>query len=185
MVDALADIFTMADAWIVDGILAKLSAALVGFVGTVLRAFQTGRVQAYSAMMVLGLAGIGVYTALPHAGATVDDANLRQNGQVVIKAAPGPGYSYKWAGPGLPTGNDFSTTRQIQLELKPGERKDVVLTVKNAFRVEATETISVSRPGRPAAAATAVPGQAVPMRPVGTDTPRVRPLPQPGEARPQ
>ncbi len=38
MVDALADIFTMADKWIVDGILAKLSAAFVGFAGTVLRA---------------------------------------------------------------------------------------------------------------------------------------------------
>ena len=77
MVDALADIFTMADKWIIDGILARVSAALVAASGTVLRAFQTGRVQAYSAAMVIGLAGVGWFMVRPHASATVDDRNLR------------------------------------------------------------------------------------------------------------
>ncbi len=73
MVDALADIFTMADKWIIDGILARVSAAVVGFLGTVLRALQTGRVQAYSASMVIGLAGLGWFLVRPHAAYSIDD----------------------------------------------------------------------------------------------------------------
>ena len=45
----------------------KLTSALVGASGTVLRAFQTGRVQAYSAAMVIGLAGAGL---VPRRGRT-------------------------------------------------------------------------------------------------------------------
>ncbi len=100
MVDALADIFQMADAWIVDGILAKLSAAIVGAAGTVLRALQTGKVQAYSASMVIGLAGVGWFLVRPHAVTSIDDTKLRQTGEVTVSASPGFGYSYKSGGPG-------------------------------------------------------------------------------------
>ncbi|WP_437683647.1 NADH-quinone oxidoreductase subunit L [Sorangium sp. So ce131] len=145
MVDALADIFTMADKWIVDGILAKLSAALVSFFGTVLRAFQTGRVQVYAAAMVLGLAGVGWFLVHPHAAAVVDDAELRRSGEVRLSAAPGLGYRYRWEAPGL-SPSDFSEATDVTVKLDPGETKEVVLRVRNAFDREATETFSFSRP---------------------------------------
>jgi NADH-quinone oxidoreductase subunit L len=148
MVDALADIFTMADKWIVDGILAKLSAAVVGFLGTVLRALQTGKVQAYSASLVIGLAGVGWFLARPHAAASIDDANLRQTGQVTISAAPGLGYTYRWDGPGIAGAGQFSDKREITLQLGPGDEKSVVLQVKNAFDQLDTQTVSVARPGK-------------------------------------
>ncbi len=146
MVDALADIFTMADKWIVDGILAKLSAAVVGFFGTVLRALQTGRVQVYSTAMVLGLAFFGWFMVRPHADVTVDDKALRQSGEVVITAAPGLGYSYRWEAPGVSTAADFGPTEKLSVKLEPGEKKDVVLHVKNAFGKEGMKTIPVARP---------------------------------------
>jgi NADH-quinone oxidoreductase subunit L len=154
MVDALADIFQMADTWIVDGILAKLSAAIVGAAGTVLRAFQTGKVQAYSASMVIGLAGVGWFLVRPHAVTSIDDTKLKQTGEVVVSAAPGFGYSYNWAGPGLTATSDFSATREITIPLQPGDKKDVVLQVKNAFNGVDTQTITVARPGKKAAAPT-------------------------------
>jgi NADH-quinone oxidoreductase subunit L len=146
MVDALADIFTMADKWIIDGILARVSAALVGFLGTILRAFQTGRVQSYSAAMVVGLAGLGWFLVRPHATATVDDKKLRSTGEVVLSAAPGPGYSYRWAGAGLSESPEFSVQRDVTVRLQPGDKKDIVLHVKNAFNGVATQTFSLNRP---------------------------------------
>ena len=148
MVDALADIFQMADTWIVDGILAKLSAAVVGAAGTVLRAFQTGKVQAYSASMVIGLAGVGWFLVRPHAVTSIDDSKLKQTGEVVVSAAPGFGYTYKWEGPGVVAAKDFSAAREITIPLQPGDKKDVVLQVKNAFNGVDTQTITVARPGK-------------------------------------
>jgi NADH-quinone oxidoreductase subunit L len=57
MVDALAEIFTMADRWIIDGLIARLTAALTALIGTLLRALQTGRVQVYAASMLVGSPG--------------------------------------------------------------------------------------------------------------------------------
>jgi NADH-quinone oxidoreductase subunit L len=148
MVDALADIFTTADKWIIDGILAKVSAALVGFFGTVLRTFQTGRMQVYAAAMTIGLAGLGWFLVRPHAEATVDDTKLRAGGEVVISAAPGPGYTYRWEGTGPGDQKDFGATREVKVTLNPGEKKDVVLHVRNAFAQEARHSIPITRPGR-------------------------------------
>ena len=147
MLDALADIFTMADKWIVDGILAKLTAGVVALSGTILRAVQTGRVQVYAASMVIGLLGIGWFVVQPHAAATVDDSKLKQSGQVLLAAAPGPGYSYLWEGPGIPPAKDFSTVNQLSVRLDPGEKKDIVLHVRNAFERETTTTIELARVG--------------------------------------
>ena len=146
MVDALADIFVMADKWIIDGILARVSAALVGAAGTVLRAFQTGRVQAYSASMVVGLCGLGWFLVRPHAAVTVDDKAMKTSGQVVLSASPGLGYAYRWAVPGTPAAKDFGTNREITLTLQPGESKEVVLEVQNAFKSVSREVIPVTRP---------------------------------------
>jgi NADH-quinone oxidoreductase subunit L len=149
MVDALSEIFTMADKWIVDGVLAKLSAALVGALGTVARAFQTGRVQVYSASMVAGLAALGWFFVRPHAEASVDDSEVRRTGAVVFEAAPGLGYSYRWEVPGAPVKGDFSPTDdKLSVKLEPGEAKDVTLHVRNAFGQEESETYSIARPGK-------------------------------------
>ena len=157
MVDALADIFTMADKWIIDGVLARLTAALVAAAGTIARAFQTGHVQAYSASMVLGLAGLGWFLVRPHADVSIDDKNLRSSGQVTLSAAPGLGYRYRWeekvAGapakeptPGKEAA-PFSPTRELTVTLQPGESKEVVLEVQNAFNTVAREIVPLARPG--------------------------------------
>ena len=169
MTDALADIFMMADRWIIDGILAKLSAAVVGFLGTVLRAIQTGRVQVYAASMVIGLAGLGWFLVQPHAAATVDDAELRRSGEVKLSAAPGYGYTYRWEAPGAPAG-DFNQSTDLTVRLEPGEKKDVVLHVRNAFGREASEAFVFTRPERRKSPLdpTTIPLPNVPTLPTGT-----------------
>ncbi len=142
MVDALADIFVMADTWIVDGILARVSAALVGAAGTVLRALQTGRVQAYAASMVIGLAGVGWFMVRPHADVQVDDTSLRQSGDVKLTAAPGLGYRYHWEQPG----KAVTEGPDLALKLEPGQSEEVVLEVENAFNSKARHVIPLSRP---------------------------------------
>ena len=96
MVDALADIFLMADKWIVDGVLARLSAGVVSLTGSLLRAVQTGRVQAYSAAMVIGMAGVGWFLVRPHADISIDDKAFNTSGQLTLSAPAGVGYHYKW-----------------------------------------------------------------------------------------
>jgi NADH-quinone oxidoreductase subunit L len=147
MVDALADIFTMSDKWIVDGILAKLSAAFVGAAGTVLRALQTGKVQAYSAGMVIGLGSIGWFMMRPHATATVEEHDLRKTGEVVLTAAPGLGYSYRWEGAGeAPKEGVFEASREVKVKLNMGEKREVTLLVKNAFDAVDKHTFTLNRP---------------------------------------
>jgi NADH-quinone oxidoreductase subunit L len=146
MVDALADIFLMADKWIIDGILARLSSAVVAAAGTILRAFQTGRVQAYSASMVIGLIGIGWFVVRPHPTVSIDDKSFRASGQLTLSAAPGLGYRYRWAVAGAPAKEFSATNRELTLTLQPGESKEVVLEVQNAFNTVARETIPLSRP---------------------------------------
>jgi NADH-quinone oxidoreductase subunit L len=146
-VDALADIFTMADKWIIDGILAKLTALGVSLIGTLLRAFHTGRVQVYSASMVVGLAGVGWFMTTPTAEATMDDSGLRKSGEVVLAAAPGYGYTYKWSGDGVEGRDDWSPRfGKLTVKLEPGQQKNVVLHVRNAFGREEEETFSLARP---------------------------------------
>jgi NADH-quinone oxidoreductase subunit L len=95
--------------------------------------------------MVVGLAVVGWFLARPHAEAIVDDAALRRSGEVKLSAAPGLGYTYRWEAPGLPSG-DFSDTSSVTVKLEPGETKNVVLRVRNAFNAEAEETFSFTRP---------------------------------------
>ncbi len=155
MVDALADIFVIADKWVVDGVLARLSAAIVGAAGTVLRALQTGRVQAYAASMVIGLAGIGWFMVRPHADIRVDDSGLRQNGEVKLTAAPGLGYRYHWEQVNKP----ITDGPELTVTLQPGESRDVRLEVENAFNARAQHVVALARPGPgPKGAVIQVPG---------------------------
>jgi NADH-quinone oxidoreductase subunit L len=41
---------------------------------------------------------------------------------------------------------DFSESTDVTVKLEPGEKKDIVLRVRNAFNREATETFTFSRP---------------------------------------
>jgi NADH-quinone oxidoreductase subunit L len=148
MVDALAEIFTMADRWFIDGLLARLTAALTALFGTLLRALQTGRVQVYAASMLVGLAGVGWYMATPHAEVIVDDTTVRATGEVKLSAAPGYGYSFKWDGLGA-ADSALSERKDVTVRLQPGEKKDVTVKVTNAFGRETTRTIQVARPGLP------------------------------------
>jgi NADH-quinone oxidoreductase subunit L len=157
MVDALADIFVMADRWIVDGVLAKLSSAIVGAAGTILRALQTGRVQAYSAAMVIGLAGVGWFLVRPHSAISVSDRGFKASGQLVLSAAPGLGYHYRWEIKPIATldpkpGSTQPTTsdaREITITLSPGESKEVTLEVENAFKSTSRQMMPLSRPAAP------------------------------------
>ncbi len=160
MVDALADIFTMADKWIIDGILARLSAGVVGLAGTVLRALQSGRVQAYSASMVVGLAGIGWFLVRPHTAVTIDEKLLKTTGQVTLTASPGLGYHYHWevkdAAP-KPAEHDVRPTPnpapseglEYTVTLGVGESRDVVLEVRSAFDGRTREVFPLNRPAAP------------------------------------
>ncbi|HTN88489.1 MAG TPA: NADH-quinone oxidoreductase subunit L, partial [Sorangium sp.] len=76
--------------------------------------------------------------------------------------APGLGYRYRWEAPGLPQ-RDFSEATDVTVKLEPGEKKDVVLRVRNAFDREATETFSFTRP----------PGRKTPTDPTTMRVPNV------------
>jgi NADH-quinone oxidoreductase subunit L len=145
-VEILADMSVWADKWIVDGIIAHVTAFAVRAAGEILRVFQTGRVQAYASFVVVGLGGIGLYLVTPHAETSVmGDA---ASGRYVVSAAPGLGYSYRWDenGDGKYDGRKFSESRSIELRLSRAERRQIKLQVVNAFGRTAEETIVLERP---------------------------------------
>jgi hypothetical protein len=116
--------------------------------GTVLRAFQNGVVHAYAAVMVVGLAVVGWFFAVPHPNATISDAG---NDDYVVSAAPGLGYAYRWDADsdGKPDKADFGSDTNVKLHLEPGKSQDVSLEVKNAFGLVRRKTIHVARPHEP------------------------------------
>jgi NADH-quinone oxidoreductase subunit L len=147
-VDSLADTSAAADRVIVDGILARLTAMLVAASGTVLRSFQNGVVHVYAAMMVVGLAAMTWFFAMPHAAASIVDAG---NADYVVTAAPGVGYGYRWDadGDGTPDRPDFGGDSTLKVHLDPGKRITVNLEVRNAFGLVSSKAINVARPMAP------------------------------------
>jgi NADH-quinone oxidoreductase subunit L len=176
MVDALADIFTMADKWIVDGIIARLTALLTQGLGAVLRLFHTGRVQVYAASMVVGMVGMGWFFARPHARIEVDEAELKTTGKAMLKAPAGPGYSYKWSGEGVNDEGKFSASlKEFPIIVDAGKSRVLTLSVKNAFGQVSETSVTVTRPDAPKAPQARVPGApGMPAQPPG----------QPGGAAP-
>ncbi len=148
MVDSLADTSAALDKGVVDGLLARFTALVVSASGTVLRAFQNGVVQFYGALMVVGLASMTWFFAMPHANATVVDAG---NDDYVVSAAPGVGYGYRWDsdGDGTPDKPDFGQEQTLKLHVEPGKSQTVNLEVKNAFGLVSKKSISVARPQAP------------------------------------
>ncbi|MBL8740870.1 MAG: hypothetical protein JNK04_07245, partial [Myxococcales bacterium] len=145
MVDALADIFVMADTWIVDGIIAKLTAAVTAAIGAVLRIVHTGRVQIYAASMVIGLAVTGWFFVQPRADVTIDDSKLNQTGEVVVTAAPGLGYAYQWSGKDVKEAAFSPKESRYQFTLAQGETREVTVRVRNAFGRETATPVVVTR----------------------------------------
>jgi NADH-quinone oxidoreductase subunit L len=184
-VDSLAEISVAADKWVVDGILARLSAGIVAGVGTVLRYFQSGVVHAYGAFMVVGLAFLAWFLVLPRAEAkTTADAAA---GAYSVSAAPGLGYSYRWDanGDGKWDSDEFSENTEVKFNLDVAQARTVRLEVKNAFGRTASTEVTLERP-RPdkSGASTTID---VEQRPDGTlqGTPRgAQPAPKKPEVTP-
>jgi len=183
-VDSLAEFFTWGDKWIVDFVLARVSAALVSFSGTALRFIQTGRVQTYAAVMVLGLGAVGWFFVTPKVNATThaDDAT----GAYTVSAAPGLGYGYRWDlnNDGKWDTEEFGSQTDVSLNLAVKENRTVKLEVKNAFGRTATRSFSFVRPQPDLSGATSrldLPsiGDGAVHRPTGL----VHSLPKAGEAR--
>jgi NADH-quinone oxidoreductase subunit L len=147
-VDSLAETSAAFDRFFVDGILARLTSLVVAAAGTILRAFQNGVVHVYAAMMVVGLAVVGWFFAVPHPNATVLDAG---NDDYTITAAPGVGYAYRWDadGDGKPEKADFGADTTLKVHVEPGKKQTVNLEVRNSLGLVRTKTIQVARPQEP------------------------------------
>jgi NADH-quinone oxidoreductase subunit L len=147
-VDSLAETSAAVDKTIVDGILARLTALIVAAAGTILRAFQTGVVHVYAAMMVIGIAAIGWFFTAPQPSATVVDAG---NDDYVLTAAPGVGYGYRWVteSEAKPSAATFGAEPTLKLHVEPGKASTVNLEVKNAFGRVGTKAFKVARPSAP------------------------------------
>ncbi|MGH7272424.1 MAG: NADH-quinone oxidoreductase subunit 5 family protein, partial [Polyangiaceae bacterium] len=144
-VDSLAETAAAVDRSVVDGLLARFTALVVAASGTILRAFQNGVVHVYAAMMVVGLAAMTWFVAVPHASATVVDAG---HDDYVITAAPGVGYGYRWDGngDGTPDRPGFSADSTLKVHLNQDQKVTVNLEVRNAFGLVRTATVHVERP---------------------------------------
>jgi hypothetical protein len=134
------------DKWVVDGIVARFTSWVVAVSGHLLRLMQTGRIQAYSAVMMVGMAWLGWFFTMPQAKAHVerDDAS----GHYTVLAAPGLGYAYRWDADadGKPDSPDFNEKKSVELSLGVGDSKRVELEVKNAFGRVGHQTITLTRP---------------------------------------
>jgi NADH-quinone oxidoreductase subunit L len=144
-VESLAETSTLVDKYIVDGILAKVSALVVAGTGTVLRAFQNGVMHVYAAFMVVGIVLTGAFFVTPHAEATVREVG---NGDYAITAAPGMGYAYRWDadGDGKPDTEAFGDKMEASVHLEPGTTHVVRLEVRNAFGFHGAKEIRLFRP---------------------------------------
>jgi NADH-quinone oxidoreductase subunit L len=146
-VDSLAEMSRTFDKWVVDGIVARLTAFLVSLTGTLLRFFQTGKVQAYAFSMVVGLLAVGWFFFTPRAEAKITSDHL--TGKYSVLATPGPGYSYRWDADGdgkWDESDKFQPKREVSIDLEIDQKRDVKLQVRNAFGLTATRTVSFARP---------------------------------------
>ena len=144
LVDALADTFAWVDEWLVDGLLAKVTAVVVSALGSILRVFQTGVVHGYAALMVVGMACVGWFFVAPHPAASMTESN----GDYTLTAGPGIGYEYRWDadGNGSFDSDKFGNQTSIKIHLDAGASKTVQLEVRNAFGLTRATKIIVTRP---------------------------------------
>jgi NADH-quinone oxidoreductase subunit L len=81
------------DQVLVDGVLAKLSTAVIQLLGTAATRLQNGLIQTYAAVMVAGVLAVTWWFAVPHPRPEVTS---RSGDEVTLGGAPGLGYSYRW-----------------------------------------------------------------------------------------
>ena len=150
-VDAIADTSAAFDTWVVDGIVSKLTGLLVSALGSILRAFQTGVVHVYSAMMVVGLLAFGWFFVAPHATTSIDASAADANGDYVVNASPGMGYQYRWDtnGDGKPDSSNYGDQGSVKIHLDEGKSQTVVLEVANAFNLHGVSRVTINRPSKP------------------------------------
>jgi len=169
-VDSLAEVGVVADKWLMDGVVARLTAFVVGAAGGLLRFLQNGRVQAYSLSMLAGVGLLGWLLLSPSAQArTRLDSD---KGLYSVSAAPGLGYSYRWDanGDGEWDSNDFGSASEVSVTLEVAQRRTVRLEVMNAFGRTATADVELERPRPDRSGPLPIPpeGQdAVPNEPLG------------------
>jgi len=152
--DALADTAAWFDKWVVDGILARLTSAVVAASGSLLRLLHTGKVQASAAAMVVGLGVVGWYFAVPQ-GKLVITLDER-SGNYVVNAPPGLGYRYRWDldADGKWDHSDAWSLRASS-DLKganapaPGESRKIRVEIKNVFQITRVVEMTVNRPKTP------------------------------------
>jgi NADH-quinone oxidoreductase subunit L len=168
-VDSLAEVSVWFDKWIVDGIIARLSGAVVAGVGGLLRVAQTGRVQAYAFTMVLGLGGVGWFFMVPHA--TYRLKSDAAAGKYNVELTPGASYAYRWDadGDGKWDG-EFGDKRQLDVNVDAGKSKKVRFQVRNGFGLMVGREVTLTRPAQegeaaPAEAGNQAPGRKPPERP--------------------
>jgi NADH-quinone oxidoreductase subunit L len=134
------------DRWVVDGIVARLTALFVTVWGHLLRLMQTGHVQAYATTMVVGLLGIGWFIAVPQPNAVVSGDPA--TGEYAVQATAGLGYTYRWDadGDGTYDTEEFGPSRQVNLRLEAGASQEVRFQVRNAFGRTRDGAYHVERP---------------------------------------
>ena len=144
--ELIADICVWFDKWIVDGILSQVTSFIVAFAGSLVRLFQTGRVQTYAAFIVLGLGCFGWFFTTPHAEAAV--SKNHETGKYTITAEPGLGYVYRWDtnGDGQFETNSFGNQLSVNVELARTERRTITLQVRDTFGRESTQKFRLERP---------------------------------------
>ena len=150
--DSLAETAALFDKWVIDGVIAKLTALVIQSFGSLFRSFQTGRVQMYAAVMVVGLFAMGAYFGSPHGELVVNKDD--KAGAYIVEAAPGLGYKYRWDrdgdgkwdnGRGEPDEN-WTLLQKVQVKVEPGKEVKVRVEVQNAFKVSGVEEIVLRRP---------------------------------------
>ena len=144
--EILADISVWFDKWIVDGIIARLSAFAVAALGASLRLFQSGKVHAYASLIVVGLLGVGWHFSAPHARLALQSDVA--NGHFMLSASEGYGYGYRWDenGDGKYESEKFGTRTSVSFDLKWAEARNVTLQVVNALGRVTETTVRVERP---------------------------------------
>ena len=150
---AIAEAAAWFDKWVVDGLLARVTAGVIRASGSVLRLFQTGRVQTYAAIMVVGLLGLGLCYVPARAKVQVieEPANVQDRTTSVFKleAAPGFGYSYRWDRNGDGTwdttdgapNDQWTSERTIRVTVRASQSTTVRLEVRNVFGLTSSKEL--------------------------------------------
>jgi NADH-quinone oxidoreductase subunit L len=149
--ESLAEVSALFDKYIIDGILARTIAAIVAIMGSLLRVFQTGKIQVYALAMVFGLIAVSAQVVFAHGRAQVSQDE--KTGDFRVEATPGLGYRYRWDLDNdgrWDSGDNWTDQRIAPLardnQPNPGETKVIRLQVQNAFKMTSTKQVTLSRP---------------------------------------